>query len=133
MYPDGRAAGALFLALVLMVSPAAAADLPLHAIKLPADVKGLWGYEAGDCQPDNDGLLTIEDRTILFFASAYDISRLVRRRDGSLRASGLRSDEGEAGRSRGAVTLKLITPDRLHVVTDGPAGHVYHRCPIPLR
>jgi hypothetical protein len=131
----GRAAGALFLAPVLTVSAAAAADLPLHAIKLPPDVQGRWAYEAGDCHvvtdgPDNDGVLTIEGRTILFFASGYDITRLVRQRDGSLRALGLRSDEGETGRSRGAVTLKLIAPDRFYVVSD---GHVYQRCPNPPR
>jgi hypothetical protein len=117
-----------------MVSVAAAAVLPLHANRLPPDVKGLRGYEASDCERrDSDGLLTIEDRAILFFASGYDIIRLVRRRDGSLRASGLRSEEGEAGRTRDAVTVKLLTPERLHVATRYSVRHVYHRCRNPPR
>ena len=125
----GRAVGALVLAFAPLVSAVAAADLPLRADRLPPDVKGLWAYEASDCaHPGSDGLLTIEDRSIQFFASAYEVTRVLRRGDGALRASGLRSDEGEAGRTRDAVDLKLIAPDRLHVIGNDPAGHVYHRC-----
>ena len=43
----GRAGGALVVAPLLPVS-AAAADLPLHRNGLPPDLKGLWGYTAGD-------------------------------------------------------------------------------------
>ncbi len=124
----GHAVGALILAFAPLGS-AVGADLPLRANRLPSDLKGLWAYEAGDCAHlDSDGLLTIEDRSIQFFASGYEITRVTRGRNGSVRASGLRSDEGEAGRTRDAVDLKLIAPDRLHVIGSDPAGHVYHRC-----
>ncbi len=129
----GRAAGILILALALTAS-AGAADLRLRPSLLPASMQGLWAYEPGDCaHADNDGHLTIEGRAVQFFASAYDVRRVVRRSGGLVWASGLRSDEGEGGRTRSDLTLKLLTPDRLHVVTESPAGHTYHRCKVNPR
>jgi hypothetical protein len=75
--------------------------------------------------------LTIEAKTVLFFASGYDVESVVQRSDGSWRASGFRAEEGEAGRTRDSLTLKLIAPDQLRVVTGSPEGHVYHRCKAP--
>ena len=101
--------------------------LPLgtaHADGLPKSIRGLWAFEAADCsKPGSDGLLKIGANTVTFFASAYDIKRVVRRPDGSLSASGFVSNEGEAGRDAGSLALKLISPDKLHVL-----DHVYHRC-----
>jgi hypothetical protein len=109
----GGVPGAICLALMMMVSAAGAADLRLR----PA------------CdRPGSDGLLTVEDRSVVFFASAYDLRRAIRRPDGVVWASGLRSDEGEGGRTPDDLTLKLLSPDRLHVVTNSPGGHTYHRC-----
>ena len=96
-----------------------------HADVLPKSIRGLWGFEAADCaKPGSDGLLKIGANTVTFFASAHDIKRVVRRPDGSLIASGFVSNEGEQGRDPGSLTLKRITPDKLHVL-----DHIYHRCP----
>ena len=64
----------------------------------------------------------------MFYASGYDVQSVVQRSDGSWRISGLRAEEGEPGRTRDSLTLKLVAPDQLHVVTGGPEGHTYHRC-----
>ncbi|MGH6710647.1 MAG: hypothetical protein ACREEK_16935 [Bradyrhizobium sp.] len=91
---------------------------------LPKSIRGLWAFEAADCSnPASDGLLKIEANAVSFFASAHDIKRVVRRPDGSLSASGLVSNEGEAGRVRGSLTLKPLSRDTLHVL-----DHIYHRC-----
>jgi hypothetical protein len=125
----GGVPGAICLALMMMVSAAGAADLRLRPALLPSAIQGVWAYEPGDCdRPGSDGLLTVEDRSVVFFASAYDLRRAIRRPDGVVWASGLRSDEGEGGRTPDDLTLKLLSPDRLHVVTNSPGGHTYHRC-----
>jgi hypothetical protein len=114
-------ASKLGLILGLSVLPLGAA----HADGLPKSIRGLWAFEAADCsKPGSDGLLKIGANTVTFFASAYDIKRVVRRPDGSLRASGLVSNEGEEGRDPGSLALKLISSDKLHVL-----DHVYDRCP----
>ena len=96
-----------------------------HADVLPKSIRGSWAFEVADCaNPASDGLLKIGPNTVAFFASAYDIKRVVRLPDGSLRASGSVANEGEEGRDRGSLSLKLISPDRLHVL-----DHAYHRCP----
>jgi hypothetical protein len=112
--------------LILLSGTADAAEV------LPKTMRGLWAFEPTDCaNPDSDGLLTIDAKTVLFYASGYEIKRVVRRPDGSMRVSGLVSNEGEEGRSRGAITLKLIARDKLHVGNGD--GHTYHRCPEPLK
>lgn len=123
-------AGVALMAAVLLPSQAVeAAPPPKHLKALPPSILGLWAYEPADCDnPDSDGHLTIEGRTVLFFASGYDIERIMQRTDGSWRASGFRAEEGEAGRTRDSLTLKLVGPDQLRVVTGGLDGHVYHRC-----
>jgi hypothetical protein len=114
----------IFGLLILFPGMAGAAEL------LPKAIWGLWAYEPADCiNPDGDGHLTIDAKTVAFYASAYDVKRVERKRDGWLRVSGLVSNEGEEGRTRDALTLKLIAPDKLYVVTED--GHTYHRCPKP--
>ena len=109
----------LTLGLLVLLSGAAHADV------LPKSIRGLWGFEAADCaNPGSDGLLKIEATTVTFFASAHDIKRVARRPDGSLVASGFVSNEGERGRDRGSLTLKLVASDKLHVF-----DHIYRRCP----
>ena len=96
---------------------------------LPASIHGLWAYEPEDCgKADSDGHLTIEAKSVMFYASGYDVQNVVQRSDGSWRVSGLRAEEGEVGRTRDSLTLKLVAPDQLHVVTGSPEGHTYHRC-----
>ncbi len=125
----GRATGAGLLAVLLMASPATGAELDWRPALLPAAIQGVWAYEPGDCdQAESDGHLVIGGRTVDFFASAYEITRVVHRAGGRLFASGLRSDEGEGGRTPADLTLRLKGPDRLHVVTESPGGHVYYRC-----
>ena len=131
---SGRTAGTICLVLAMRVWPSEAADLRLEPALLSASMQGLWAYEPGDCgNPDSDGLLTIAGRAVDFYASGYQLSRVVRRADGSVRAFGLRSDEGEAGRTPDDLTLKLLAPDRLRVVTNSPDGHIYHRCNVTPR
>jgi hypothetical protein len=96
-----------------------------HADGLPMEIRGLWAFEPADCSnPRSDGLLKVEANAVLFFASSYAIKGVVRRPDGSLNASGMVSNEGEAGRARGSLMMKLVAPDRLGVL-----DHNYHRCP----
>ena len=99
---------------------------------LPPSIHGLWAYEPEDCdKPESDGHLTIEAKSVMFYASGYDVQNVVQRSDGSWRVSGLRAEEGETGRTRDSLTLKLVAPDQLHVVTGSPEGHTYHRCKTP--
>jgi hypothetical protein len=106
---------------MLVLCPATA-----HADVLPKALLGLWAFEPADCSnPRSDGLLKIEANAARFFASSHDISRIVRKPNGSLRASGLVSDEGEEGRRPGSLTLKLMSRDRLYVL-----DHIYYRCSI---
>jgi hypothetical protein len=109
----------LIAGLLVLLSGTARAD------GLPKSIQGLWAFEPGDCaNPGSDGLLKIGAKTVMFFASGYDITHVVRRPDGSLSASGFVSNEGEPGRDRGLLTLKLMSPDKLHVL-----DHTYQRCP----
>ena len=97
---------------------------PSHADVSPNELLGLWAFEPADCaNPRSDGLLKIEPKAVRFFASGYDIKRVVRRPDGTLYVSGLVSNEGEQGRSRGSLTLKQMAPDKLRTL-----DHIYHRC-----
>ena len=114
----GAAKSVLIAGLLVLLSAEVRADV------LPKSIQGLWAFEPADCSdPRSEGLLKIEAKTVLFFASGYDVTRIVRRRDGSLRASGFVANEGEAGREPGSLTMKPISPDKLHVL-----DHIYHRC-----
>ena len=97
---------------------------PTHADVLPKELLGLWAFEPADCSnPRSDGLVKIAPNAVRFFASDYDIKRVVRRPDGSVVATGRVSNEGEEGRGPGSLTLKLIAPDRLRAL-----DHLYRRC-----
>ena len=56
------------------------------------------------------------------------MKRLEKQRDGSWRASGTRADEGEAGKTRAAITVKLVSPDRIKVMGSGSEDQDYDRC-----
>jgi hypothetical protein len=131
---SGRTAGTICFVLATTGCLSKAAELRLEKALLPAAMQGLWAYEPGDCgNPDSDGLMAVARRSVDFYASAYHLSRVARRADGSIRAFGLRSDQGEEGRTPDDLTLKLLAPDRLRVVTNSPDGHIYHRCKDRLR
>src|SRR5688572_29499099 len=117
----GNLLATLVIASVL-AAPAAATDA---AHSVPKSLQGRWGFEPADCDKDDaEGRLIIEPRIILFYATGYDVKRVVRLKDGTLKISGFVSSEGEAGREKGGLSLKLITPDRLQV----DSGTVYRRC-----
>jgi len=108
----------LILGLLVLFPGTALADV------LPKSIWGLWAFEPGDCSnPGSDGLVKIGANNVTAFASTYDINRVVRRPDGSLKATGFGYNEGEKGRVPDSLILKRISPGRLHV-----GDHLYHRC-----
>ena len=113
---------ASLVAVSLLAPPAEAKDTA-HA--LPKPLQGRWGLEPSDCDKDDaEGRLIIEPRIVLFYATGYDVKRVARQKDGTLKITGFVSSEGEAGREKGGLSLKLINPDRLQVDN----GTVYRRC-----
>jgi hypothetical protein len=105
-------------AVLVLFSTSADADV------LPNEMLGLWALEPADCSDTrSDGLLKIEPNAVRFFASSYRVRHVLRRPDGSIRASGTVANEGEPGCGAGSLTLRLIARERLRAL-----GHVYHRC-----
>ena len=112
---------------VFSAHPLAAATKRVGPI--PPSLHGVWAVESKDCDnPTGESRLTIDGRSFLFFVTAYDVKRMEKRRDGSWRASGTRADEGEAGKTRAAITVKLVSPDRIKVTGSGSEDQDYDRC-----
>ena len=112
---------------VFSAHPAAAATKRVGPI--PPSLHGVWAVESKDCaNPNGESRLVVDDRTFMFFVTAYDVKRLEKRRDGSWRASGTRADEGEAGKTRAAITVRLVSPDRIKVMDSGSEDQDYDRC-----
>lgn len=96
---------------------------------LPASFFGQWGWDAESCaKRDDDGQVTVKARSVDFYASGYSLRVIVAQPNGVFRATAVTSEEGEAGRSRGKIDLKLVAPDRLSIKTDASGDHVYVRC-----
>jgi len=96
---------------------------------IPLSIHGVWAVESKDCDnPNGESRLTIDGRSFLFFVTAYDVKRMERQRGGSWRPSGTRADEGEAGKTRAAITVKLVSPDRIKVTGSGSEDQEYDRC-----
>lgn len=113
---------ASLVAVSLLAAPAAAKDA---AHTVPKSLHGTWGFEPSDCDKDDaEGRLTIEPRIVLFYATGYDVKRVVRLKDRTLKITGFVSSEGEAGHEKGGLSLRLLSPDRLQVDN----GTVYRRC-----
>jgi hypothetical protein len=113
---------ASLVAVSLLAAPAVAKDA---AHTMPKSLQGTWGFEPSDCDKDDaESRLTIEPRIILFYATGYDVKRVVRLKDGTLKITGFVSSEGEAGREKGGLSLRLLSPDRLQVDN----RTVYRRC-----
>lgn len=94
------------------------------ADRLPKSMLGRWTTDLATCSEQSSELrMTVEPRMVLFYEHGYEIRRVVRLKDGSLRASGYHADD--SGRTRDSITLKLVEPDKLLV---GGGGEVYLRC-----
>jgi hypothetical protein len=90
---------------------------------------GKWGWSAESCaKADDDGQVTISMKSVAFFASAYNLRKVVARADGSLHVIAATSEEGEAGTSTGVIDLKQLTPRTLSIRTAAAGRHVYVRC-----
>lgn len=116
------------------IALALVAAVPANAAKkraqvIPESLIGVWATEPETCrQHYAEGLLKVEGNMMLFHASLYDVRRVDKLPDGSLKLSGLRSNEGDGGcPTRDFVTLKIISPDKLEMI-DNPEGHFYERC-----
>ena len=100
---------------LLSAAPAHAAD------RLPNAMLGQWASDPAACGEQASELgLTVEPRSVLFYEHGYEIKRIVRQKDGSLKASGYAVDD--QGKARGSITLKLAG-DKLDA-----GGQFYHRC-----
>lgn len=115
------------------------AGVPASAAKkrpqvVPETLIGVWATDPKTCdQHYAEGLLTVEGNSMLFHASLYDVRRVEKIPDGSLKLSGLRSDEGGGERpTRGFVKLKIISPDKFELI-DNAEGQFYERCSKPAR
>jgi len=91
------------------------------ADRLPKNMLGKWASDPAACGEQASELeLTVEPQSVLFYEHGYTIKRILRLKDGSLKASGYSVDD--QGRAPGAVTLKLVG-DKLQA-----GGQIYHRC-----
>ena len=103
--------------LSLVAAPASAAD------RLPKPMLGMWATEIAACSEQASELvMTVEPRSVLFYEHAYEIRLVATLKDGSLKASGY--SVADDGRSRGSVTLKLVSADQLQI----NGAQIYHRC-----
>ena len=107
-----------FTVLVLFVGISS----PALADALPKSMLGRWASDPAACAEQSSELgLTVEPRTILFYEHGYRLSRITRLKDGSLQGRGYSFDTD--GKSKGAITLKLIDADTLQA-----RGEIYYRC-----
>jgi hypothetical protein len=137
MSDAGRAFGRKGLLLLITAVFAVAGAAPANAAKkraqvIPQNLIGVWATDPKTCdQHYAEGLLKVEGNTMLFHASLYDVRSVATLPDGSVKLSGLRSEEGgETGRARDSVRLKFLSPDRFELI-DHPEGQFYERCKKP--
>jgi hypothetical protein len=96
---------------------------------LPAALIGLWGWDQESCAKSNDdGQVTVKLRSVDFYASGYSLRMIDKQQDGSFHANALVSEEGESGKTRGTIELKLVAPGRLLIKAGASEGHIYVRC-----
>ena len=92
------------------------------ADQLPSSMLGKWASDAAACGQQSSELgMTVEPPTVLFYEHGYQIKRITRLRDGSLKGTGY--GFADDGRSNDSITLKLIEPNKLQA-----KGEIYHRC-----
>ena len=120
-----RIAAAIGLCVCLNAPAMAQSAIP----ELPKEMHGIWGFDPESCDEENsDTRMTVSARSVEFYASSYDLKKISRRANGSVKATATTSEEGEARKRRGAIELKLVKPDRLSVKTDSELSHIYSRC-----
>lgn len=131
-YERAWRAAAVFALLVAMVPHAEAAKKRPQIV--PDILIGVWATDPETCrQHYAEGLLKVEGNSMLFHASLYDVRRMKKLPDSSLKLSGLRSNEGDGDRpTRDSVKLKIISPDKFELI-DHPEGQFYERCKPPAR
>ena len=97
---------------------------------LPKEMIGTWGFEdAESCDSKNsDFRMTASARNVEFHASSYALKKIWRQANGKVKATATTSEEGEAGKRRGAMELKLVSPDKISVTTRGDEPMIYVRC-----
>lgn len=117
-----------------MAAAPAQAAAKKRAQVVPETLIGKWATDPEVCgQHYAEGLLKVDGNAMLFHASLYDVRRVEKLSDGSLKLSGLRSNEGDGERpTRDFVKLKIISPDRFELI-DHPEGQFYERCKNPPR
>ena len=92
------------------------------ADQLPSSMLGKWASDAAACGQQSSELgMTVEPRTVLFYEHGYQIKRITRLKDGSLKGTGY--GFADDGRSNDSITLKLIDPNKLQA-----RGEIYYRC-----
>jgi hypothetical protein len=115
------------IGLCVCLSAPAMAQSVIAAV--PKEMHGTWGFDPESCDEENsDTLMTVQARSVDFYASGYALRKIWRQADGAIKATATTSEEGEARKRRGAIALKLVKPDRLSVKTGRDAPHVYSRC-----
>jgi hypothetical protein len=96
---------------------------------LPAAFIGQWAWDAASCAKlDDDGHVAIKPRSVDFYASGYTLQVIEAWPNGVFRATAVTTEEGEPGRSRDKIDLKLVAPDRLSIKTGASGDHAYVRC-----
>jgi hypothetical protein len=109
----------LIVGLVLW-SQAAKADV------LPKSMRGDWEGDLAACSEQaSETKMTVSPKSVLFYEHGYEIKRVVRLKDGSLKASGFSVDD--QGRTRASITMKLLSADKLQI---GGAGKPHLRCKV---
>lgn len=83
---------------------------------------GAWASELSACGQQASELgMTIEPKTVLFYEHGFDITKLTKLKNGSLKASGF--SVADDGRAKGTLTLKQLSADTLSV-----GEQTYYRC-----
>jgi hypothetical protein len=121
----------IFSAAALLLSLTAPAMAQSVIPALPKEMLGIWGFEDAESCKGNEFRMTASARRVEFFASAYDLRKISRRANGAVKATATTSEEGEPGRKRGTIALKLISPDKISVTTGGDEPMIYVRCKAP--
>jgi hypothetical protein len=105
------------LASALCGSAAHAADT------LPRNMLGRWATDLAACaEQASEIVMKVEPRMVLFYEHGYEIKRIARLKDGSLKASGYSVDDDV--RARSSITLKLLSADQIQVQGE----QIYRRC-----
>jgi len=93
-----------------------------EAASLPKDMLGAWASELSACGEQASELgMTIEPKTVMFYEHGFDIRKLTKLKDGSLKASGF--SVADDGRAKGTLTLKQLSADTLSI-----GEQTYYRC-----